>query len=90
MAFINNLGQSISFDCSELIEELKADIVEFGGDMLVEVVTEQREGVTIYKDYNFIDDSDTEHAFKLSENEKLQKMTASALLLLYEQENSIL
>lgn len=89
MSFENNLGQSISFDCSELIEELKADIAEFGGDMLVDVVTEEREGVTIYKDYNFIDD-DESTAFKLSKAEKMQKMTASALLLLYEQENSIL
>ncbi len=88
MAFINDLGQSISFDCSELIEELKEDIAEFGGDMLVEVVTEEREGVTIYKDYNFVDD-DEKTAFKLSKNEKLQRMTASGLLLLYEQENSI-
>lgn len=89
MAFINNSGQSIRFDCSELIEELKADITEFGGDMIVEVVTEEREGVTIYKDYNFIDD-DENTAFKLSEMEKLKRMTASALMLIYEQENSIL
>lgn len=89
MAFRNTLGQAISFDCSELIEELKEDIAEFGGDIIVEVVTEEREGVTIYKDYNFIED-DESTAFKLSETEKLQRMTASALLLLYEQENSIL
>lgn len=89
MAFINDLGQSISFGCSDLIKELKADIDEFGGDMLVEVVAEEREGVTIYKDYNFID-NDESTAFKLSKTEKLQRMTAATLLLLYEQENSIL
>lgn len=88
MAFTNNLGQLISYDCSELIEELKADITEFGGDEILEVVTEEREGVIIYKDYNFVDD-DEKTAFKLSKNEKLQRMTASGLLLLYEQENSI-
>lgn len=89
MSFVNRLGQSISFDCSELIEELRVDIAEFGGDKLLEVVTEEREGVTIYKDYNFVSD-DESPAFKLSKAEKLQRMTASALLLLYEQENSIL
>lgn len=89
MAFVNKFGQSVSFDCSELIEELKADIDEFGGDKVLEVVTEEREGVVIYKDYNFIGD-DKGVSSKLSKNEKLQKMTASALLLLYEQENSIL
>lgn len=89
MAFRNTLGKSISYDCSELIEELKADIAEFGGDKMLEVVTEEQEGVTIYKDYNFIDD-DESTAFKLTEKEKLQRMTASALLLLYKEENSIL
>lgn len=89
MVFRNALGMAISFDCSELIEELKSDIAEFGGDKMIEVVTEEREGVTIYKDYNFIDD-DKSTAFKLSKTEKMQRMTASALLLLYEQENSIL
>ena len=65
------------------------DITEFGSDMLVDVVTEEREGVTLYKDYNFIDD-DVETDFMLNENEKLQRMTASALLVLYEKENKIL
>lgn len=88
MAFVNNMGMKISYDCTELIEELKEDIAEFGGDKILEVVTEEREGVTIYKDYNFImDDPDAE--FKLNPGEKMQRMTASALLMLYEKENSI-
>lgn len=89
MVFMNKYGQKISYDCQELIEELKQDITEFGSDMLVDVVTEEREGVTLYKDYNFIDD-DVETDFMLNENEKLQRMTASALLVLYEKENKIL
>lgn len=88
MAFTSALGKSISFDCSALIEELKEDIAEFGGDLIVEVVTEEKEGVTIYKDYNFIDD-DKKTSFKLSDSEKIQRMNASDLLILYEKENSI-
>ena len=88
MAFINDMGMKISYDCSELIEELKEDIAEFGGNMIVEVVTEEREGVTIFKDYNFTtDDQDTE--FRLNSGEKVQRMTASALMELHEKENSI-
>lgn len=90
MAFRNKHGKAISFDCSELIEELKEDVAEFGGDMIVEVATQEVDGVTIYKDYNFVDDSDTEHTFELKKGEKIQRMSASALLLLYEQENGIL
>lgn len=89
MAFINSDGEAISFESSELIQELKSDIAEFGGEMLVEVITEERRGVVIYKDYNLIDD-DENTAFKVTEKEKIQKVTASALLLLYEQQNSIL
>lgn len=89
MAFINKYGQKISCDCGDLlIEELKQDISEFGGDLIVEVVTEERKGVTLYKDYNFIDDEETD--FVLNDNEKLERMTASALLVLYEKENKIL
>ena len=87
MAFLNNKGQSISFDCSDLIEELKRDIEEFGEDLLVDVVTEKREGVTIYKDYNFA--SDDEPPFDLRSSERVERMTAAALLALYEQDNSI-
>ena len=35
MAFINPQGIKISYECSELIEELKEDIAEFGGDTIV-------------------------------------------------------
>ena len=89
MAFLNKNGRHISFDCDGLIEELREDIAEFGGDLMVEVVTEDREGVLLYKDYNFIDDS-KKTAFKLHPGESVQRMTAAALLELYKLENSIL
>lgn len=88
MAFLNKNGRHISFDCDDLIEELREDIAEFGGDLIVEVVTEEREGVLLYKDYNLIDNS-TETAFKLQPGESVQRMTATALLELYKLENSI-
>lgn len=37
MAFVNQQGMNISFDCSELIKELKADIAEFGENKIVAV-----------------------------------------------------
>lgn len=54
MAFINKNGQSISFECSELIEELKDDISEFGDDRIVAVWCREYQGVTIYTNYDFI------------------------------------
>lgn len=89
MAFRNALGQAISFDCSDLIKELKEDIDEFGEDLILQVVTEERKGVTIYKDYYYIDDEPDKKA-NLLKGEGLQKIAAVDLLMLYEQENSIL
>lgn len=81
MAFINKNGQSISFECSELIEELKDDISEFGGDRIVAVWCREYQGVTIYTNYDFITE--------LQKNEQIKKMTMTALLMLLEEQNSI-
>lgn len=88
MAFINEHGQKISYNCPELIKELQRDIDEFGGDMLVEAVTKEQHGVKLYIDYNFIDSS--AEPTPLSENESLNIMTATALMELLKMENEIL
>lgn len=56
MAFINEQGLGISYECSELIKELKEDIVEFGGDTVVAVWCKDNSGVTLYVNYDFIDE----------------------------------
>ena len=53
MAFVNPEGMLISYECEELIDELERDISEFGGDLIVEVVTEESHGVTIIKIITF-------------------------------------
>lgn len=88
MAFINQEGPKISFECSDLIAELKADIEEFG-DFDVLVATSIQEGVTIYKDYNFIDDAPGP-GFEIEPDEGVTQMSASKLLALYELQNKIL
>lgn len=37
MAFINEQGKSISYECSDLIKDLKQDIKECGGNKVVAV-----------------------------------------------------
>ncbi|MCR5837179.1 MAG: hypothetical protein K6G88_11785 [Lachnospiraceae bacterium] len=86
MAFINNEGRKISYECEALIAELKQDIAEFGGDTIFEVVVQEMEGVTIYKNYNFIDD-DPETEFTLEEGERFIQMTGTALLMMLEKQN---
>lgn len=87
MKNINN-NISVSFECTDLIKELKQDIAEFGNNLMIEVIAKKSYGVTVYTDYNFImDDKDTE--FELKPGEQLVKMPAVELLKLYEKENEV-
>lgn len=87
MKNINN-NISVSFECTELIKELRQDIADFGENLIVEVIATQLHDITIYKDYNFVSD-DENTKFELKQNEKLVKMPAVELLKLYEKENRL-
>ena len=89
MAFMNKAGIKISYDCRELIDELKQDIAEFGSHLILDVVVQDVEGATIYKDYNFIE-NDPATEFTLEPGERVVKMTAATLLTMYEKENELL
>ena len=89
MAFMNKAGIKISYNCRELIDELKQDIEEFGSHLILDVVVQDVEGVTIYKDYNFIED-DPATEFTLEPGKRIVKMTAATLLMMYEKENELL
>lgn len=89
MAFMNKAGIKISYDCRELIDELKQDIAEFGSHLILDVVVQDVEGVTIYKDYNFIE-NDPATELTLEPGERIVKMTAATLLMMYEKENELL
>lgn len=90
MAFYNSQGIGISYECEELIEELKADIKEFGGDTIVAVWCKDNSGVTIYTNYDFIEEEEPIKDTELKEDEYIQTMTMSALLILLEKQNEIL
>ncbi len=89
MAFINSQGKKISFECTELIKELKADIAEFGGDKIVAVWCKNNEGVTLYTNYDFIEREEPINASELHCGEYIQEMTMTALLILLEKQNEI-
>jgi hypothetical protein len=86
---MNKAGIKISYDCRELIDELKQDIAEFGSHLILDVVVQDVEGVTLYKDYNFIE-NDPATEFTLEPGERIVKMTAATLLMMYEKENELL
>lgn len=90
MAFINEDGKSISYECSELIEELRTDIEEFGGHTVVAVWCKEEYGVEVYTNYDFIEPEKPISEAELSEGEYLKKMTMLALLILLEKQNEII
>lgn len=90
MAFINAEGQKISYECSDLIEELKEDINEFGGDKFVYVWCKDSQGVTLYTNYDFIESEESETETELNDDEYLKQMTMTTLLILLEKQNEIL
>lgn len=90
MAFINSNGFSVSYECSELIEELKSDITEFGGHKMVTVWCKEYKGVIIYINYDFIEDDMPLEKSELKDGEFIKQMTMSALLVILEKQNEIL
>lgn len=90
MAFVNENGKSISYECSGLIIELKQDIAEFGGDKIVAVWCKEYEGVIIYTNYDFIEDGLPLEKSELNNGEFIKQMTMSALLVVLEKQNEIL
>lgn len=90
MAFVNKDGENISFECSELIEELKEDIQEFGGDRLVAVWCRKEHGVEVYVNYDFYDEEKPIQEAELQEEEYIKTMTTTALLILLEKQDAIL
>ena len=88
MALINQNDTHISYESSELIADLKQDILEFGNDYIVAVWYKEIDGVTVYTNYDFINEDSPIDQSELQDGEKIKPMTMGALLAL-EQQNSM-
>lgn len=80
----------ISYECSELIEELKRDILEFGKDTIVNVWCKDTNGVTLYTNYDFIVKELPFDKSELIENEYIKEISMGELLTLLKNQNKIL
>lgn len=89
MAFVNDEGKSISFECEELITDLKSDIQEFGAEKEVNVWCRKESGVTIYTNYDFIDEENPLKEDELEPWEFIKVMQMGDLLNLLEQQNAV-
>lgn len=73
----------------ELIADLKQDILEFGNDYIVAVWCKEIDGVTVYTNYDFINEDSPIDQSELQDGEKIKPMTMGALLTALEQQNSL-
>ena len=79
----------ISYECSELIEELEEDIIKFGENEEVIVWCKNIEGTTIYTNYDF--DTDMKiHSSEVEKDEYLIKIPMKDLLTKLREQNKIL
>ena len=63
---------------------------EFGGDQMVAVWCKDNFGVTIYTNYDFVEEEEPIRESELQDGEYIQQMTMSALLILMEKQNEVI
>lgn len=69
MAFVNNEGQYISYDCSDLIEDLEEDIQSgYKGKVIAYFLW--LKGIKVYQDYDLL--FDESEKYYLTENIKIK------------------
>ena len=89
MALINQNDTHIIYESLQLIADLKQDILEFGNDYIVAVWCKEIDGVTVYTNYDFINEDSPIDQSELQDGEKIKPMTMGALLTALEQQNSL-
>lgn len=84
MAFINSNGKRISYKCGELIEELKQDILKYGGETTVYVWCKEMNGVEVYVNYDLINKEEPLDKLEIEEGETVKYIAMFTLLDLLE------
>ena len=79
----------VSYECSELIEELKKDIEEFG-DIEMYVFFEKVKGYTFLTNYDFIEKEMPLNVKELKDGTIIKIMKAKEILDVLEKQNSII
>lgn len=92
MALIAKDGAKISFESTELINELKRDITECGKEQVFAVFLKYypKYGVEVVTNYDFIVEEMPISKSDLRDGERIALMQASVLLEMLEKQNSII
>lgn len=78
MAILNDMGQQVSFECTELIEDVRKDIAHVRRTKKVSVACRVKAGVKIVFDYAL--DKDEKKRIQLADDEWMEAMTLGQLL----------
>lgn len=78
MAILNDMGQQVSFECTELIEDVREDIQRMRRTKKVSVACRVKAGVKVVFDYAL--DKEEEKRIQLTEDEWMESMTLGQLL----------
>lgn len=91
MSVENTSGKKISFECSELIEELKQDIAEFGATTIFAVWVRKIEELQaeIIVNYDFVEGDVPISLDEIQSNEHIIYMQGDLLLEALEKQNSV-
>ena len=79
----------ISYECSELIEELKKDIEEFG-DIDMYAFFEKIKGYTFLTNYDFVNEEKPLETKELKDDTIVKIMKAKEILKILKEQNSII
>ena len=80
------MKMKISYDCEDLIEELKENIAEFG-DIDMYAFFDKIEGFTVLTNYDFIEEEKPLSPKEFEEDTVVQIMKASEILKILEEQN---
>lgn len=78
MAILNDMGQQVSFECTDLIQDVREDILHLRRAKKVSVACRVNAGVKIVFDYAL--DKDEEKRIQLADDEWMEAMTLGQLL----------
>ncbi len=89
MAIATKSGIDVSFESKDLIREVKADIEEFGGNIIIAAWIRDYAGVKVVSNYDFIDKDTPITKDEVLAGEEIQEMSLGELLRQLEKQDAI-
>lgn len=86
---MNDVMGMFHYECSNLIKEVKQDVVDFGSNCPVAVWCKKISVGVVYTNYDFLVEEKPISSEELKQNEYIEIMTLATLLQLLEKQNEM-